>query len=203
MVYSLDISCKSPAFGKWTNDGKFVDMLYLTYNTQGRDLDVFTNIHINNKDIFEDIKISELFSDNWKRLLYIWKRIDFFFEDVDVVIVEGAAMSGTGRLANLANATGFYIAQILRNANDYVKIIEYAPTNIKKVFTGYGASDKVAMRDTIQRTEKYAWFEEKLKMISTQGKIDNIYNTPLEDIVDAFAIGCNYFNLNNMEIYYE
>ncbi len=196
MVYSLDISSSSPAFAKWSNDGELIDICYLTYTKKCRDLKVWTNVHIDKKDMFNGILVEDILKDKWLRLFYIWKRIEFFFEDIDVILIEGAAFAGVGRVADLANTTGAYIGNILSRANDNVKVVEYSPTEIKKDFSGYGGADKPAMRRVIQ--DNYKELDDMLMRIENEGGVMR-YKTPLEDIVDSFAIGINYFNNKTKE----
>jgi Holliday junction resolvasome RuvABC endonuclease subunit len=104
--------------------------------------------------------------------------------DPEHVVMEGYAYgSSAGMVFNIAENTGVLKHKIYK---DGISLSVIAPTQVKKIFTGKGNSNKDAMYSTAR--EKFD-FPDLLTLFSSK-KVGN----PISDLVDAFAIGYTFKN---------
>ncbi len=152
-----------------------------------------------------EIKFSET-GDNWtlKALPYIkekeWKSrehrydelseifmsvVNSYRDDLDKVGIEGYSLNSRGRAISIACEAGAVLRHKLYQ-NDY-NVIEYAPTEIKKKFTGRGNAGKHDMYNSFlgdKNIESFNPYDE----LELKYDVYTDIKKPVEDIVDAYAI---------------
>lgn len=116
---------------------------------------------------------------------YVVQGKQLFSRDPEYVAYEDYAFGASGALTKLAEAAGYSKALHWEEGH---KIRLYDIASIKKVYTGRGDSDKVAMWDIYEAGNDYLDLKKDIKA----GKLPAVDKgggvSPTSDIIDAFAI---------------
>lgn len=103
----------------------------------------------------------------------------------DVVVMESYSMGSKGRIFEIAEATGYMKLGIYIHN---IPLILFAPSSIKKEFSGKGNADKSAMADAFYRMEGF-YLHEKMNQ-------SNPKNSPCSDLIDSFAAVYRFLKRN-------
>ncbi len=105
---------------------------------------------------------------------------------VEKVIMEAYALGGTGKVFNIAEATGIFKFLLFREG---IPFELYPPTVIKKTFKGNGSGKKEMM---LQKFEEM----NGINLNSILGfKRKDLTASPISDIVDSYAIVYTYLKM--------
>lgn len=105
---------------------------------------------------------------------------------VELVALEGYAFGASGRVFNIAEATGLFKMFLRLNK---IPLLTFAPSQIKKVFSGKGNSNKNAMIKFYN--DKYS-----VNMWDIFG-VEEKDETPIADLIDSHAILYTYLELKS------
>lgn len=98
---------------------------------------------------------------------------------VKEVCLEGYAMGGKGAVFNIGENGGILQYKMYKAG---INVIMPAPTQVKKQFTGKGGAKKEVMHDELVKRDN-------VSIIDILGiKTKNPYESPVSDIVDAYAM---------------
>ena len=91
--------------------------------------------------------------------------------------LEGYAYNSTGRVFNIAEATGILKFKLYQSA---IPVDIYEPSKVKKFYTGKGNADKVSMYNQFVKETGIP-----LHTVMTPNKV---LGSPVTDIIDSYAI---------------
>ena len=101
---------------------------------------------------------------------------------VSKVAIEDYAYSATGQVFNIGEFVGLLKHKLFMAG---IEIEVFAPTAVKKIFTGKGNASKVKMVDTYFKKYPNSIIE---KYIKEKGIESKRYESPVNDLVDARAV---------------
>lgn len=175
MIYaSIDYSMTSPVISVYDDSKEFLFQNLTVHNRTSKKKLVGTH----NDNI--QVSLIEDYDSNEERFYQSgeWAKKILLEHKVEKVFIEGYAMGASkGLVFNIAENTSV-LKQIMWSNN--IQFVEFAPTSIKKFFSGKGNAKKPEMIEAFKNKTGV-----DLQTIFGNNKVDD---KPADDIVDSYAI---------------
>lgn len=129
-------------------------------------------------NIFESIRFS---NDNETIRYYLladWALSVLISENVDTVSLEAYALGATGRVFNIAEATGILKHYLFTLG---IQVYTFPPSQNKKNFSGKGNANKALMIDTFNQING-------INIAEQLGHKKDFTGSPVSDIVDSYSL---------------
>lgn len=133
---------------------------------------------LNSLNIFESIRFS---NDNETIRYYLladWALSVLISENVDTVSLEAYALGATGRVFNIAEATGILKHYLFTLG---IHVYTFPPSQNKKIFSGKGNANKALMIDTFNQIHG-------INIAEQLGHKKDFTGSPVSDIVDSYSL---------------
>ena len=179
-IAGIDYSLNCPAICVYTDSrNSFAfencDFYFCQNNASNRRKKLNEELRFKNINISYQTEHASLTERYFSLALWGWNVIEK--RKPDVVVMESYSMGSKGRIFELAEATGYMKLGIFVY---HIPLILFAPSSIKKEFSGKGNADKAVMAEAFREKEGFYLHEEM--------KESNPKNSPCSDLIDSFAI---------------
>lgn len=171
IIVGIDFSLNGPAVAVFNTDMEFnfrnCNFYYLT-DIKKYASPFYGNIHGESFQVYsEECERYDTNSD------WVMRKI----AGCERLALEGYAYNSTGRVFNIAEATGILKFKLYQSA---IPVDIYEPSKVKKFYTGKGNADKVSMYNQFVKETGIP-----LHTVMTPNKV---LGSPVTDIIDSYAI---------------
>jgi Holliday junction resolvasome RuvABC endonuclease subunit len=182
----IDFSISSPCVCFWNTKQQHLfencEFFFLHSKRSITKINFPNNIHYSESSESKDNSVR--FAENATLLTSeIKKRLDNVKKYV--IMLEGYSMGAKGRLFDIGEATGIFKLFL---SQENIKPLVIAPTQIKKLATGKGNSNKFQMLEKFMEINTSLHNSEWIDVLTTEKHIQ----PPLTDLVDSFFIANSF-----------